>query len=461
MTGRFPAVPQIQKGEALASWVARLALANGWEPRELTRALAPSIPYLGWASLPDSALLTTLCECTGVSIEDLAQASLTRELEWFTFLWREDKNKGDWLWPIPHVEKSATSITGICPECLRADPLPYYRKAWRYAFLTHCPIHRAPLLYRCPECGFGWNPFRRTSTYLDHGGVHGLAGCDRCGFHILELPAFQLCTEPPSVQWSLHLQRQLLGVLDGGWFELNDKTQVHGAMFFPGLRTLVRLLGLRHGLELRMWLEHESGLGPFSGDGGIGHFLRFEDLPSAFRTHLLAVIGWLLEEWPGRLLQALDTVGLSNTFVIEHRVRRLPCWLRTVFQEPMALLHHPETPLAGPPTNRNMGSPAANRTNELANHYEALTFVEDHPEWREDRSQLIQAMKDMRVVAPRRSTKSISAFCDGLERLLDQHDRHKQRIKDPLTLQSYRARQAQGRKFLKALKGYLRRRLGV
>ncbi|VWC41940.1 TniQ family protein [Burkholderia lata] len=41
----------------------------------------------------------------------------------------------------------------FCTECLRTDPVPYFRIQWRFLDWKYCPIHRIELADHCGQCG--------------------------------------------------------------------------------------------------------------------------------------------------------------------------------------------------------------------------------------------------------------------------------------------------------------------
>lgn len=57
-----------------------------------------------------------------------------------------------WLITLGHRSTSQAAAPMFCPECLYGDPIPYFRIAWRSAFLTHCHLHGNLLSERCPAC---------------------------------------------------------------------------------------------------------------------------------------------------------------------------------------------------------------------------------------------------------------------------------------------------------------------
>lgn len=45
------------------------------------------------------------------------------------------------------------AIDRYCPNCFNEDEQPYFRKEWGYPWITHCTMHKTPLLSNCWRCG--------------------------------------------------------------------------------------------------------------------------------------------------------------------------------------------------------------------------------------------------------------------------------------------------------------------
>lgn len=60
----------------------------------------------------------------------------------------------------------------FCPECLKSDTVPYFRKEWRLSFVTTCLEHRSFLQDCCPECKSPLNIYKLTHD--------GLCTCYKC-----------------------------------------------------------------------------------------------------------------------------------------------------------------------------------------------------------------------------------------------------------------------------------------
>src|SRR6266498_3414448 len=58
------------------------------------------------------------------------------------------------LQPLDDVRSipAAVGTLRYCPECLAADPVPYFRRQWQMAFLLSCLVHGGRLHAACQRC---------------------------------------------------------------------------------------------------------------------------------------------------------------------------------------------------------------------------------------------------------------------------------------------------------------------
>src|ERR1035437_2114044 len=133
--------------ESLSSWRQRAGMANGFRkyPRPDGR---------NWAvdpdRRPDPYELEWLTTEFRASSNDVSALSLDSQIAHFTNA--ECKTKLRWVTPCGSRSLLTQSGPVCCPTCLREDPIPYFRLAWRFAFLSHCPKHGTPMIDRCPFC---------------------------------------------------------------------------------------------------------------------------------------------------------------------------------------------------------------------------------------------------------------------------------------------------------------------
>jgi len=44
------------------------------------------------------------------------------------------------------------TLTSVCPECLRAEKIPFFRARWEYLLEAECAAHKVRLVTSCPDC---------------------------------------------------------------------------------------------------------------------------------------------------------------------------------------------------------------------------------------------------------------------------------------------------------------------
>jgi hypothetical protein len=128
----LPAHPPPLKDESMASWIARLANANGTSVKSLLSAYLRKTYWeradLDMLEQNDTSMLS---EISGM------QNPLLRKMVLFDF-------KGNFLLSGKHNRKtwlSSTFMARFCPRCLHEDSIPYYRLLWRLHFVPICLTH--------------------------------------------------------------------------------------------------------------------------------------------------------------------------------------------------------------------------------------------------------------------------------------------------------------------------------
>lgn len=100
----------------------------------------------------------------------------------------EGKNRAR-RWILPQLARNRTPARPwmqFCVECLRTDPVPYYRKIWRIAFATMCMSHRQVLSEACERCSKPLGFLSPKSFPRPSDSAPSLAICAHCGFDFRE-----------------------------------------------------------------------------------------------------------------------------------------------------------------------------------------------------------------------------------------------------------------------------------
>ncbi len=145
--------PRPLEGESLSSWRQRSGWANGYNffPTidERTRRVDPDIGA-------NSEDLIWLSDAHQLTLEEVKALSLAG------YIGRLVKNvdgvKHPRFWLRARLRSRVNSYGPMfCPHCLGEDEDPYFRLAWRFAFVTECGKHQVELLDQCPSCmSPGW-----------------------------------------------------------------------------------------------------------------------------------------------------------------------------------------------------------------------------------------------------------------------------------------------------------------
>lgn len=89
-------------------------------------------------------------------------------------------------WVLPQGINKTVRHYGIqiCPECLRTDEQPYYRKYWRLAFMVSCPKHSVWLHDQCPACASPIMQKKIKPQANDFYTQDDMTKCHHCGFDL-------------------------------------------------------------------------------------------------------------------------------------------------------------------------------------------------------------------------------------------------------------------------------------
>lgn len=171
------------KGELFSSWICRLAWAKRLNPNHLFEGLRTYNRDIDIR--PYEWLLEDLTKFTRVSEEEIRGMLLDH---WDDLL-HKFKRGG---YPIGVIGRPHYKTQGIriCPECLKDDTVPYYRKIWRVGVITACTKHKCLLVDRCPECQSFIDPKRV-------GWKDSPTSCFNCGFDLRESPVLSIQAGDP------------------------------------------------------------------------------------------------------------------------------------------------------------------------------------------------------------------------------------------------------------------------
>lgn len=305
------------ENELLSSYLGRCAQLRGTSLYRFLKTCCPD--WQAWARDLDTccteAALTQFAQHTGAAVARIRGATL------MDYVWR--LNESSRLRPgiTPFINAAGPvccrtkRLFGLqfCPDCLAEHRA--FKRDWRLSFVTICEAHDRLLTDRCTRCGSpamtGWGP-------------NDVARCWSCGSWLTaalrrdggELGAYALAA-----------QRRLCGAIRGeavrcGYVDLPADDFLQGAI------ALARALK-GHARVIRSTSPWGEALcvGP-----------RIELLNPVERTAWMALLGWLIVDWPTNFDRLASSARLTQfTF---GRAGVLPEWLgRTVAALPAGRRH--------------------------------------------------------------------------------------------------------------------------
>ena len=181
MSRSWPLTVEVQDDESISSWLVRAALTNGCDPGVLTDQLWPH--SRAWTldldrNIPEEKILP-LVDCSGLKKSDIERMGLGRLAKSCSA--RPLEKHGVWPWVQALGARGGRYRGGIqfCPLCFQEDTNPYYRKIWRFSWVSICDKHEVQLVERCARCRKPIEPHR-----LEAVKTAILSECSECGFDL-------------------------------------------------------------------------------------------------------------------------------------------------------------------------------------------------------------------------------------------------------------------------------------
>lgn len=220
---RFLLIPKPLPDEILSSWLARTAYAHLTHPKTFMN-MHFSTGKFNWrpnfdASVSD-AILHIIERKSALNFETIYQMSL--------------KSYESYLQEsiIPDGLNTFIVPQRFCPECLREDQFPYYRKNWKVLFTTVCFEHHCYLYDRCPSCN---TLLKITHMYRN---TLPFVFCHKCGF---DLRKARKLTVPKTFNSAFKRMRRIHSIRKRGYIVFN-KIPVYSFLFFEVFVQLAKLM---------------------------------------------------------------------------------------------------------------------------------------------------------------------------------------------------------------------------
>lgn len=237
---RFLIIPKPLEDELLSSWLIRVAFAHG---RSLAWFLTLYVKHQGNEICNDDIdfrynrrFFKTISLKSKLDYQTIYKMSIRSE-EGYLYACN------NCLYPPKQIRKQKDRRTHngllFCPQCLKEDKIPYYRKQWRYTFYNACPKHKLFLADRCGVC------YERVKLpkMKPNGSI---AHCSKCGN---DLGKTRTRKVPDSYSYGLAATKWFEEGLRNGYFIINSN-KVHSLWIFQSYTRLSQLLDRKEDLVL-------------------------------------------------------------------------------------------------------------------------------------------------------------------------------------------------------------------
>lgn len=251
--------------ELLSSWLARVALAHGVTVDELISSLLPKGKLYLWmtkdidlgfgradilVNTKRTALLDALSKRCAASSDTVNKTTLD---EFDGRLYRRLYISRLYSWITPNDLRRERYIPGYvrrfgvqaCPQCLAQDNTPYFRRRWRFGFVTTCPIHESLLIDRCPACGASIKFHESVSAPEAASGM--MTVCYECGFDLKNVEA-QRRADSDVVEFQEHL----VGVARSGRVGTEENEDGGASRYLMTLYWLLKVATHWHPIAARL-----------------------------------------------------------------------------------------------------------------------------------------------------------------------------------------------------------------
>ena len=325
MEGLLPIRPRPYADELFSSWVIRLAHANFQRLPAFTFQLTGDPNF--WVHDPDrhprAGVLQMFARVTGLS-EETVEALTLRRFVGVMLPPLLPRASVRWVMPLfkTGYRRDRPGLS-CCPACLR-EAL-YLRQHWRLSFVTVCIRHQCMLLGACPECHAPFAPQRNDLGVGQDWSLNpdpSLSHCLDCGMDLREADTE---TADPSL---VEFQERLLYGARTGWMAWDSLKEVPSIEGFDVLHQLLNvLMQPEPGRYLAEVLERP---GPQRLSERRNR--SFEDFDLEGRRALLGQLGYLIGDWPHRLLGVCAGAGITRKPLVVN-LPVVPSWYDLVAEQ--------------------------------------------------------------------------------------------------------------------------------
>lgn len=316
---KFPYHPSPQGDELLSSWIVRTALRHLTEPATFVNLYFPEWRNVLWTRDIDISasedFLEALAQRSGFDYETLHSLTLRTYEGYLTERIKVDTGN-PFIRPLGNHSRIKVGYgLRFCPQCLKEDKVPYFRKKWRLSFSTACVAHKCFLLDRCPACG---TPLTLSRSYKEY----QFPNCRKCGVNVAKVESEPILND----SYGLTAIKALYDILDSGLFRFGDRN-VYSFFFFKVLRQLVKAV-CRGRLD-RGLLDHEimAGKAAFTFDRPRQNNL--DSLPLKAQYLLFSGLMKIFENFPSDFITFCKNNRLAKT-ELTRDLKYVPFWYKEI-----------------------------------------------------------------------------------------------------------------------------------
>ena len=308
--------------ELLSSWLVRLARGHGLRVQTFCNLIFGNQLQV-WNRdidrLGPSWIVDVLSERTGTPIK-VARGTTLRSYDGWLYPYFRTSGPLQWITTLQMFHRTRQGFgMQYCPLCLYEDEDPFFRKAWRVAFITTCPKHHCMLRDRCRECGAGVAFHRGDMGHFDGQHRDSIADCYACGASLASESVDAIETYDPKVlDWLSDLS---LSVMSGG-----SKSQKVGSK--DVMRQMSVLLTSRF-LKLRLHTYVCNMIDAPEMTLARGR-ISIETRTLVERHHLMQLIAWLMMDLQPRLRDAWLAKAVRYSHMLKDFERAPPYYHKIV-----------------------------------------------------------------------------------------------------------------------------------
>lgn len=282
-------------GEALLSWLSRLAALVGQSPLLFTRH-AFGIESTGrpeWWKRPTADQRGRLLAASGLTTRQLDDMTLQG---WSTA--RNDETDSRFsprrvILPKPYA-RAARSLY-VCGACIAEDEIPYLRREWLIGWQAVCARHKTVLMRTCPHCGW-----KLSSLWLRDKEPINWRLCKRCRGVVARVNG------TPAIDGAIDLQKAMVEIKRRGSGEIPGLGLVQWEQFTVLVDLVLRAVWAEARVDRRAalfaMLAEDLSLAPE------------ERLRIDWRGNYgaLVLMSWMISKWPYRLRRALEMLDAPS-----------------------------------------------------------------------------------------------------------------------------------------------------